>query len=298
MTAQIEEKVESDIKLPPNLAYEEGVEEQQQETEVAAQPEPEVDWRAKFEEVEKARNGILRDLQEERRANRERDQRLEELRLAVLERTQQESAQDEPQPPSKDDPVAYLDYQMGELRRRLDTLGTLTLEQRQEAEQRMRQEAEAAQAQRFVLEVNESARRKAAEVPDYQDAVKYGIGLLRDHLMAQGLAGDQLEAAVMSEFYGVAAAARRAGQDPASAIYETAKRFGYQPKAQAAPSAVEAVRKGQSAAKSLSNVGGSAKAGSRITYTDYLELPDSLQRKIALDGEKWEQLIRTGEIYL
>jgi hypothetical protein len=298
---QIEEQTLSDIKLPPNLAYEsEAVEETPAEVVEAPQAEPEVDWKVRAEEAEKARAGILRDLQEERRANRERDARLEEIRLALVERNQ--AAVEETPPPPKDDPVAYLDHQLGELRQRLDALGTMTIEQRQAAEQRFVQEREAAEAQRFVAAVSESARKKAAEVPDYKDAVQYGIGLLRTHLSEQGYSGDQLEAAVMHEFYGVAANATRHGQDPATAIYEAAKRFGYQPKAQqstpATTAVAETVRKGAAAGKSLSNVGGSTRAGSKVTMADFLELPESAQNRIVLDREKWEQLNRTGEVYL
>lgn len=301
MTAeQATEDTGYSFDLPRNVEPidDEGVE---ASTVEALAAEPEVDWKARYEEAEKARNGILRDLREERQANRERDQRLEELRQAVLERAA--PAVEEVPPPSKDDPVAYLDYRMGGLEQRLDALGTMTLEQRQAAEQRMRQEAEMAQAQRFMAVVKESSERKAKETPDFPEAVQYGTNLLREHLAAQGLDSERIEAAVFLEYASIAAAALRNNQDPATAIYERIKRFGYQPKAAtaqpaAASATADAVRKGQQASRSLSNVGGSAKAGGKITYADYLELPESAQRKIALDREKWEQLNRTGEVYL
>jgi hypothetical protein len=296
---QIEEQAVSDIQLPPGLAYE-TVEEAPLE---AAQAEPEVDWKVRFEEAETARKGILTDLQRERAARRELQdvgERMEALRQELIARGG--PTYEEPAPPSKDDPVAYLDHRLGGLEQRLDALGTMTVEQRQAAEQRMVQEREHSEAQRFVAAVSESARKKAAEVPDYKDAVQYGIGLLRTHLSEQGYEGDRLEAAVMSEFYGVAANAARHNQDPATAIYEAAKRFGYQPKAQqstpATTAVAETVRKGAAAGKSLSNVGGSTRAGSKVTMADFLELPESAQNRIVLDREKWEQLNRTGEVYL
>src|SRR5688500_18440580 len=133
MQPVVAEQEHEELDLPRNVTplEEEGSVE-------APAAEPEVDWKARYEEAEKARNGILRDLREERQANRERDQRLEELRQAVLERNA--PAADEPPPPSKGEPVEYLDYRIGGLERRLDALGTLTLEQRQAAEQRMQQE--------------------------------------------------------------------------------------------------------------------------------------------------------------
>lgn len=291
---QIEETAVEDIALPPNVAPLEV-----EEAPVEAQPEPEVDWKAKFEEAEKARNGILRDLREERMANRERDQRLEELRQAIIERGQPAAAE-EPAPPSKDDPVAYLDYRMGELQRRMDALGTMTVEQQQEARQRLQREHEMAQAQGVMSAINESTRKMAAEVPDYKDAVQYGMGLLREHFGTQGLDGDELNAAVMQSLYGVAIGALRRGEDPGKALYEEAKRFGYRPKEAAveAPAAPVVEPRKAPQARSLSNVGGASAGKAKITREQFFNLPQKQQYEIALDEEKFEQLDRQGFIYV
>lgn len=285
--AQIEEQTE-DLTLPPNVSYE-----APEEVAAAPEPEPEVDWKAKAEEAEKARNGILRDLQDERRANRERDSKLEELRQAILDRTPAGDSEPDPAPPSKDEPVAYLDHRIGELQRRLDALGTLTVEQRQTAEQRAEQERMQEAAQRFQLAINESARRKAQELPDYPEAVKYGVNLLKEHFGAQGLSGGDLDRAVATELYGVAFASLRNGRDPATDIYESVKRFGYQPKA---GDAQEPAKK-PAPARSLSNVGGASGSKAKVTMQDFLAMPEKDQCSIAMDEDKFRQLTTQGFVY-
>lgn len=298
MPAQIEEQQEQLEALPPNLAYEAPPEESVQ---APAEAEPEVDWKAKWEEAEKGRSGILRELREERQANRERDQRLEEIRQSLAQR--QEVAVEEVAPPSKDDPVAYLDHRLGAFERatteRLDALGTMTIEQRQRAEQEADQGRLYEQARRLEMTVNESARKMASESPDYPEAVKYGANLLREHLAAQGVAQDQLEGAVATEFYGIAVRAIQNGSDPAKAIYDTVKRFGYRaPEGAAAAPVPTPSQAPVRAGRSLSNVGGASGSNARVTQEQFLAMPLSQQHKLAMDDEKMNQLVTNGYFHM
>lgn len=298
MPAQIEEQQEQLEALPPNLDYEAPLEES---VEAPAEAEPEVDWKAKWEEAERGRSGILRELREERQANRERDQRLEEIRQSLAQR--QEPIVEEVPPPSKDDPVAYLDHRLSAIeqstRERLDAIGTMTIEQRQRADQEAEQGRLYEQARRLEMTVNESARKMASESPDYPEAVKYGANLLREHLAAQGVAQDQLEGAVATEFYGIAVRAIQSGSDPAKAIYDTVKRFGYRaPEGAAAAPAPAPSPAPVRAGRSLSNVGGASGANARVTQEQFLAMPLSQQHKLAMDDEKMNQLVDQGYFHL
>ena len=257
----------------------------------------EPDWKAIAERSERESQGRLRELQEERRARQAAQslasEKLETMRQEMLERFSEPEA---PAPDLNENPGAHLAHGLRELRDRVDGLGRLTMEQREQ--NALMEQQRAAHAQLAALESEGYAARErfVAQAPDYDDAVGHLVSHARTLKMAEGLTGPALDNELKRLELVHIARCRHEGKDPAAEAYAMAKQLGYQGKAQdgeAAPSVSSGARK--PAPKSLSGTGGGAARG-RITMNDFLALPRDKKAAIAGDRNKWEQLVTRGFI--
>lgn len=247
--------------------------------------EPEVDWRARFEEETRAKAGILNELREQRAEQRRVMENLEALRQMALQREQVEPP---PLPDKSEAPVDYLDQRIGQVAQTVEQLAQ---------QQRQQQEAAAAAAMREEalsrLQAIQEAGAQAAEkiktqIPDYAEALSFGLERAKLMLQAQGVP----EAEIPQQLYAWEikhnARCLQEGKDPAREAYAMFQKLGYTPKAAAAAAA-------KRAPVSLSNVSG-ARPKSRLTVDDVKRLPKEERLRIFADRNKFDALGRQGYI--
>lgn len=160
--------------------------------------------------------------------------------LAEMQRQFQQALQP-PAPPPPDeftDPLGAQLYKLNNLSREMDSLkATITQQQQQADAQR--------QLQQFVEGVKSDKAAFTATTPDFPKAYEHIRAVRTEDLRAAGCPEDQIAQVMLNDELQLAAVARQRGLNPAQQIYETAKRYGYQPQAAQAPAAAPA----QAAAK-------------------------------------------------
>jgi hypothetical protein len=246
-----------------------------------------------------------RELQEELRQARLRQQRLEDTWARVQERissapvAQQKQEQEVAAPPSyDDDPAGYLRWQQDQIVRQVKSID----DWRQQAVQSMNYQGAQQQFASRVMSHEQSFRAKN---PDYDDAVQF-IRLRRDQeLQSWGVVDPvQRQNIIGQEIMFLADSAIRNGNDPAERAYEIAHTQGYKSLRDDAAAAAESaqktlekttngqqkistIKKGQQAAKSLSNVGGNSPENLTLQSLADIEDLDEFDRQ-------WEKLFGGG----
>lgn len=191
--------------------------------------------------------------------------------------------QNEPQPPKfEEDPANHLKYQMEAQARELEELRQFRNQQAQLTQQ---QQA----IQRFQYDFNNYEAQFTQEQPDYLNAAQYIASLWQSEIELSGVPQEQVGQAYFWKVAQFANAAIRRGENPASAVYELAKRAGYKPQEPQKPEAekkIETLQKGQEASKSL----GSGKPDADLSLEALASMsPEDIERFVR-DPKAWKKL--------
>jgi len=179
----------------------------------------------------------LSELLEERRRRQAMEQQAMELqaRIAAQEQLKEEMRQlreqlkgedkdDDSIPDFEEDPIEHLkaktEKQEQVIQQQLEAQ-----RQAQEQQQAMLQQEQA--VRQVVTEISKREAEFTKEAPDYYDALEYVRGIQRQNLSGLGLSPDQIEAEVTRAELETGVAALQNGVDPASYVYNIAKRMGY-----------------------------------------------------------------------
>lgn len=224
-------------------------------------------------EEKKARREMERELQALKAEMDRYRQHQEQAARTAEQRQAAEAAQFKPSVKYEDDPVEYLRQQNAHLAQRLEERERIRAEQeRQIAEQRQ----VAAQQEQFRQYVSWQEDQFRGQQKDYDAAVEYIRGKrveqLHNQFKAMGYQDSPdlrraIGESVMSEFYGLASKALQNQVNPAAALYDIARQWGYTPaqaqqvaQAAQAPSQdsakLDRLEKGQKAAKSVAAMAG------------------------------------------
>jgi hypothetical protein len=219
---------------------------------------------------------INKQLQEELRASKEQSGRMETTFQKLLG-----SLNEKPVPKYEDDPL-------GHMAARNETLEKELKQVSEKIEGFTKQTSQNA----FVHQITDTLSTSEAEFravhPDYDQAVKHLKDVTRHDLADQGMPASEIEQTLSAGKMGLAHAAIQQGKNPAEALYERAKRYGY--KAQTPENKIESLVKGQQLSKTVD--GGSA-AG--LTLRDLAQIPEDQIDALISDEKKWNALIR-GEM--
>lgn len=195
-----------------------------------------------------------RELQKQLQEQAQQQARMEE-RFNIFMQAVQAQQQPQEQPRSvEEDPVGAL--------KRIEQWANMTAQQQLQAQQfTMRQQAEAQQYEQLRSAVERAETSFRQEHPDYDDALKYAMGLREIELKALGVPAHIIPQRVMQDAREIAQHALSIGRSPAELAYDYAQSRGYKAAAPAAaaPSAEEKMamlEKGTAAAKSLSSGSG------------------------------------------
>jgi hypothetical protein len=299
----VEEKPAAEAKAPAKEA--------ESEDDAGGQPQPKLT----YEEMEKRyrqQGGALKEARERERAAAEQirawNAAVEEMRAS---RQAAKPAEKQPEPEKEidpyEDPIGYVQAELAKVRAEIQGTSQQTKEIR---------EADAARAeyQQFMGVVERAENAFKATTPDYHDAAEFleksrrnELSLLYpDHPQMDAYARQngyrnaaQLrEAIFQNDAQTVARTALQAGMNPAEAYYNLAKGRGYVTKAagenapaKKAEAALDAVRRGQKASKTIS--GGSGNADAPVGVKDLAELyaedPEAFDRE-------WDRLAKAGKL--
>jgi hypothetical protein len=157
--------------------------------------------------------------------------------------------------------------------------------------------AQQQQQQQFMSAVQLSEQQFRMKVPDYDEAFKYLTEVKVKEFQCQGLTDpQQIGAALQQSAVNATVAALRSGRNPAEAMYETAKLYGYKgPQAAApAPEAAPAVQpapvtaQAQQAQQRFAQVEAGQQAAKSLTGGK--EIANStVESLLALDGDAFDQ---------
>lgn len=209
-------------------------------------PDQAKDWQAREQELQRAvgaantaRRKLERDLAEERLKWEKANQRLEELakRLAPKE------------PDPAEDPVGGLLHETRATREEVAALKKAQDEARTVEQQRQAQ-------QQFIQTFDAHARAFAAKQPDFLQAQAHLYQDTVETFVESGYTPEQAHTVAQQWWFDIVGRALNEGADPAERIYKLARKRGY--KAQNGEAKVDAINKGQAAAKSLSAAGGTS----------------------------------------
>lgn len=242
--------------------------------------------RERLEKLAKDKDGMARAERQKRRDAEARAEALE-ARLAALEGKKAPEALDFSTLKSvEEDPIGNI-----EAMRKL-------------AEQMTAQQKEAqtqtAQQQQFQQINNRMQSYEVdflADNPDYNEAAAHFRESRKAELEDMGYAGAELQAALTNDLVGLAVRSMQSGKDPAEVVYNLAKKRGFgveTPKKVDEPNkTLQAVERGQKAAKSLSSAG--AKTGDgELTVEGVTKLEGAAfdaalakLKKQAMGGSSW-----------
>lgn len=220
------------------------------------------------DELEKRYENLKGALAEERGLRRKEQERLRRIEESIEEGRK---AKEEPEidiPDPNEDPIKYLEYDRNERIR--------------EAKERADRERQQRQQQRLTQTISEFEAEFAREKPDYNDALKHLLEdrsreierFTRNPAVARQMA--------LNDALALSQQAIDSGFNPAEALYESALSRGYKhsaPSTTDAQSQLEAVRKGQEAAKTLPKGG---KARRALSLKEINQLP----------GDKFDEAIK------
>lgn len=243
----------------------------------AGEEKPEGQPRAKLDEAELHRRLGERSaaLKAERAQRRALERRLEALEAAKTAKGSE--APDEPPDPEAD-PVGAIAWATQQVQ----------AYRQAQAEQQQR-EAQIAQHQQQLqsleAQMGEFEADFALETPDYYDATAFLRESRTKELMGFGLNQQQATQQMLQELAGLVQNALQRGIDPAAQAYGVAKMrgFGQQSPQQAQPNPMDAIRKGQQAAKTMSNVGGQPADEINLEMLNSMELPPLGAKSIGND---------------
>lgn len=271
------------------------------------QPEPEPE-KAEDEQQEprhvsaEEHENIKKALQEERQLRRQATEQLQSITQLIQQmresRQQPKQEAEEPKPPSlEEDPIGYFKWENEQLRKQVEEIKTGSTKSVEQVQAQLEE-------QRFWDTVIRSEQEIRTTAPDYDDATTFLENsrvaeleyMVPDDQHGQALAQQygyqtpaQLRAAMLNQDrIAVAKQAMQLGKSPAQFYYELAKRRGYTPKAangagngagqQAGKTTgqqmIEAARRGQKAAKTLSGGTNGSGPDKPLNINDLVDLYD------------------------
>lgn len=212
-------------------------------------------------------------LQEELRATREAQQRMEGTFQKLLG-----SLNEKPMPKFEEDPLGHMSARNETLEKELKSVS-------EKLEGFSKQSSQMAFMQTMNDQVSGAEAEFRTQYPDYDQALKYLKDVTRSDLADQGMNAAEIEQTLQAGKLGLAHAALQQGKNPAQVIYERAKRYGF--KAGTAEDKIATLSRGQQLSKSVE---GGAAAG--ITLRDLAQIPEDQLDEIVKDDKKWNALIR------
>lgn len=319
------DEVEPAPQIPPDV-----IDEQAESWDSAKerQPEePEQDYRALYEQEQKAKGGLLSEVHKLRDKLSNQSNSIEQLRQIFLQKEQEEyerqleaerlALMDEEAQVYGEDVVN--DPAVRYMRDKWAQTQDLIERQNQEAEGRRRAILEASQRHRaqqaaFEAEVNwvrgqEESFKK--EHPDYEDAYEYAKRARVEMYQDMGFDPDAAVATVRQEEYNLRQVAKQKGGNVAEAIWKLAQRYGYESKPKdgepapktRGPEPLPNFNKMKQGVKSrglsgMPGAGGSSSGGARKLSAEefYATVPLGRRLEIQADPDKFEELGRTGYI--
>lgn len=244
-------------------------------------PEPKVVPLAALHEERGKRRELAAQVEAERRAREELEARFERRIQALA----QQGAQ-QPAPPSPDEnPVGYLQHELGAIKAQQQAL-------LQQSERERHQAAQAAQAAQLASRVQQAEAAFVEQKPDYLDAVRHLHSQRMRELQALGVEEFAAERQSSQELRDFALFTAHQGRSPAEVAYALAQARGYAPPRAQAPAPdpavqIKAAQRGTAAAASLGNGGGQTGAPSARAL---LEMSDD-EFAEATSGEKWRRMM-------
>lgn len=218
------------------------------------------------------------ELQRVREQSEQSNRRLEELMAAFRERMPQRPA--EPIPDMQTDPVGYFQRRDAELSREVAELRAFKQQFEQQGQQLTQEE-------QFYRTIHERAAEYRAQAPDLDDAVKFLADSLRRDYMEGGLSPAEAQEQLRQQEKLIAGKALREGRNPAEALYRLAKSRGFAPKAPPAEAKMDAMQRGQAAARSTAAPGARGRYDgltiegvSRMSAAEIAKLPDDVFRRL------------------
>lgn len=210
-----------------------------------AQSDPE---RERLEKLAKDKDGMARAERQKRRDAEAKAAALE-ARLAALEGKGQSDDIDFSKLPAVDqDPLANIEA-MRKLAERMAA----------QQQQTQAQTAQQAQFQAINSQVQSFEADFRADNPDYDQAAAHFRASRQAELKEMGYSGEELVAVLTNDLVGLALRTMKAGKDPAEVVYSLAKKRGFGAETSKPvdnkPNPLQAIERGQKAAKSLSAVG-------------------------------------------
>lgn len=248
----------------------EGVTEQASAPQAEPEPQPEPAPEPETEDDDPPETGKrvpLGELMRERERRKQAEARAEARERALEEGNKRlEQLLARLAPPAAPEPQrpAFPDIQadpVGHFQGRIETT--------EERVARLESERQAEQQQReFVNRYRSAAAEFASQAPDFQQAYAHAIAELRNDAAVFGLPAEQIEAQIVNSAFA-------SGRNPAQALYEFAKRRGYgaQPAPQRAEQRIDAIERGQHAARSVSNLPGKP-PGNRMSLEALANMPE------------------------
>jgi hypothetical protein len=248
------------------------------EPEAAAETpvEKKVEKAAAKDDDEKPPKGYVKHgaLHEERERRKETEKRLAELQekwVRVDERLR--SLNDKPSIPNPDeDPIGYQRYQQEQLQRNLQTTT-------QQLDERFKQQANEIESLRQRTYIDTQERLFSAKNPDYLSALEHFTKTRSEMLEEMGIEETERQAMLQQELGHLVNQALRANRNPAEAVYNMAKRFGYKGNGKDPAEKLDTVQKGMDTSKSLGQAGGHG--AKELTAESLAEMSDEDFAKIS-----------------
>jgi hypothetical protein len=223
------------------------------EVEQVGEPSQSDPERERLEKLARDKDGMARAERQKRRDAEARAAALE-TRLAALEskNTPSDDIDFASLPAVDQDPLANIEA-MRKLAERM-------AKQQQEGQQQTEQQR---QFQTLNTQLQSYEADFRADNPDYDAAAAHFRQSRQQELEEMGYSGDELMTTLTNDLVGLALRTMKAGKDPAEVVYNLAKKRGFggetskeQPKpVDNKPNPLQAIERGQKAAKSLSAVG-------------------------------------------
>lgn len=197
----------------------------------------------------------------------------------------------DPGPKFEDDPAGALRHENEQLKKGLTELQDKIAKQEQSAQQngRVNEHAAAVTAKEATF---------AKQHTDYYKAADYVAEIWRDEFREAGCEEAEIPKLVFGKSLGITSKALQSGKDPASVIYNTAKRYGFAAPKQPAEakndgeSKLKQIEKGLEASKGNSGGGGP----DDMTLASLAQMDDDQIDKLVHDKDWWSKNIRRSAI--
>lgn len=205
------------------------------------------------------RRAIEADLQRTRDEFVRGNARLEQL-METVGKIAQPPRQAEQAPDINTDPVGFFKWQAERQEREIAELRAFKQQQEQTGQQRAAED-------QFITAYRADAAAFRAKSPDFDPAYEHFMQTVYDMATDAGATPQQARQEVLAQEQRLVRTALQNGRSPAEAVYGAAKRWGFQPPATAQNGAarMEAIQRGQSAAKTTANGGGGGGKWDNIT---------------------------------